>query len=114
MKTSLDNTLNAYIEKSNFFIGKEYTNYYINHIHDILYCSKFYLQNCKLPFIIKKKIYCPLTVAANSFPKNTYWATFHSNWRTQFGKFVIFKGTTIVHITWDPNSVRLYLDLPLP
>ena len=108
MKTSLQ----RYIEQSNFLIGEEYTQFYINHIEDILSSKQFYSLDCELPLTTIKNN-CPLTHVASSFPINTYWATFHSDWYTQFGKFIIRKGTTIIDITRDVNTVRVYLGLQI-
>ena len=109
----MENSLQKYIQESNYLIGEECTSWHLNDISDILYSKQFYLENCKLPLTPKKYKDCPLTTAAQSFNKKKYWACFHSDWRTSFGKFVIHKGTDIIEITRDTQKVRIYLDLPL-
>lgn len=109
----MDKSLQQYIQQSNFLIGEECTSWHMNDISDILFSKRFYLLNCKLPLTIKKNKPCPLSIASQCFDKNQYWACFHSDWRTSFGKFVIHKGTEIIDITRDTQKVRIYLDLPL-
>lgn len=109
----MDASLEKYIERSNFLIGKDYTLWHMNYISDILLSKQFYLINCKLPLQVKKHKDCPLTMASYCFDNNKYWACFHSDWRTSFGKFVIHKGTKLIDITRDTQKVRLYLNLPL-
>ena len=111
------NSLEEYVNYSIFITDKECTKYYIRYISDILNSGKFYYKNCKIPFDTKKykdnKIFkdCPLTLAANSFKKNSYWATFHPDWRTSFGKFVIRRGLNVIYITRDLDTIRYYLGI---
>ena len=71
----------------------------------------FYTDNCKVHFITrsngKGEIHpnCNLSIASKKFESNTYWATFHPNWKSAFGKLVLRKNTEEILTTTDYEKV---------
>lgn len=115
------NTLNDFVKMSIKMTGKEYTVKYINYISDLLNNDFFYKKNCKVPLFPKKirnngeiriKKTCPLNIAHQKFGNDFFWASFHPDWRYQFGKIVIRKGIDIIFITRDSNIIRKFLRIP--
>jgi hypothetical protein len=86
-------------------IGKEDSEDYFRRNKKLSENVYFYTDNCKVFFITRSISNCNLTTASKKFKANTYWATFHPNWKSAFGKLVVRKNTEELLTTTDYEKV---------
>ena len=92
-------------------IGNEDSEDYFRRNKKLFENKYFYTDNCKVLFITtstaKGKIHpnCNLSIASKKFESDTYWATFHPNWKSAFGRLVVRKNTEEILTTTDYEKV---------
>ena len=92
-------------------IGNEDSEDYFRRNKKLFDNKYFYTDNCKVLFITtstaKGKIHpnCNLSIASKKFESDTYWATFHPNWKSAFGRLVVRKNTEEILTTTDYEKV---------
>jgi hypothetical protein len=96
-----------FIDKSITLIGKTDTDKYLENISLIIEHPQFYIENCKILFMDYN---LEITNAAKKFKTDSLWASFHPDWETNFGVFVIRKNTKEVHFTRNLTEVYNILE----
>jgi hypothetical protein len=89
-------SFDEYASTAEALIGKEDAKLYLENNKELFNHPRFYKDSCKVYFLGN----C-LKTASEKFEKDSFWATFHPDWTTNFGKIVIRKNMKDVLITRD-------------